>query len=91
MLNKALGLALALICATGKPSVLYAADRPGSVDAKPSMMSPKIVSNFFDATPEADRFVWVPQRQDCRDTGSQYPARDFEVRRPIRTVLTCFT
>lgn len=63
MLNKALGLALALICATGKPSVLYAADRPGSVDAKPSMMCPEIVSNFFDATPEADRFVWVPQRQ----------------------------
>ena len=77
MLNKALGLALALICATGKPSVLYAADRPGSVDAKPSMMSPEIVSNFFDATLEADRFVWVPQRQGLSRYGFTIPRQGF--------------
>ncbi|MDA9566734.1 hypothetical protein N9R76_02925 [Planktomarina temperata] len=77
MLTKATGLALALICASATPNVLYAADGPGSVDGKPPRISPAVVSDFFDTTPEADRFVWVPQRQGLSRYGFTIPREGF--------------
>ena len=77
MLTKATGLALALICASATPNVLHAADGPGSVDGKPPRMSPAVVSDFFDTTPEADRFVWVPQRQGLSRYGFTIPREGF--------------
>ena len=70
-------MALALICAGVQPNVLHAADRPGAVDGKRSGMSPAVVSDFFDATPDADRFVWVPQIQGLSRYGFTIPREGF--------------
>jgi len=77
MLTKVTSLALALICASATPERLHAADQPGSVDHKLHRMSPAVVSDFFDTTPEADRFVWVPQRQGLSRYGFTIPREGF--------------
>ena len=70
-------MALALICACVQPNVLQAADGPGAVDGKRSGMSPAVVSDFFDATPDAARFVWVPQIQGLSRYGFTIPREGF--------------